>query len=109
MLCRPGRTGRPAGDVVRGIDTLGNARFVRTVLERAQEHRSAWLVSEFGRDRSERRVGRRGDRHRGPGGAHRGRPGRGTGGRAAPQVTSSRAGDSSRKPRLIGRNASESD
>jgi AAA lid domain len=48
MLCRPGRTGRPAGDVVRGIDTLGNARFVRTVLERAQEHRSAWLVSEFG-------------------------------------------------------------
>jgi len=34
--------------VVRGIDTLGNARFVRTVLERAQEHRSARLVSEFG-------------------------------------------------------------
>ena len=39
-----------AGDVVRGVDTLGNARFVRTVLERAQEHRSARLVSEFGLD-----------------------------------------------------------
>ena len=36
-----------AGDVVRGIDTLGNARFVRTVVERALEHRSAWLVDEF--------------------------------------------------------------
>ena len=36
-----------AADVVRGIDTLGNARFVRTVVERALEHRSAWLVDEF--------------------------------------------------------------
>ena len=37
-----------AGDVVRGIDTLGNARFVRTVVESAQLHRSERLVSEFG-------------------------------------------------------------
>jgi type VII secretion ATPase EccA len=37
-----------AGDVVRGIDTLGNARFVRTVIEGAQLHRSERLVSEFG-------------------------------------------------------------
>jgi hypothetical protein len=28
-----------AGDVVRGIDTLGNARFVRTIVEGAQLHR----------------------------------------------------------------------
>jgi type VII secretion ATPase EccA len=37
-----------AGDVVRGIDTLGNARFVRTIVEGAQLHRSERLVSEFG-------------------------------------------------------------
>ena len=37
----------PAGDVVRAIDTLGNARFVRNVIEAAQLHRSQRLVSEF--------------------------------------------------------------
>jgi type VII secretion ATPase EccA len=42
------QTSTAAGDVVRGIDTLGNARFVRTVIEGAQLHRSERLVSEFG-------------------------------------------------------------
>lgn len=37
-----------AGDVVRVIDVLGNARFIRTVIDRAQEHRSDRLVNEFG-------------------------------------------------------------
>jgi type VII secretion ATPase EccA len=41
------QTSTAAGDVVRGIDTLGNARFVRTVIEGAQLHRSQRLVSEF--------------------------------------------------------------
>jgi hypothetical protein len=36
------------GVVVRGIDTLGNARFVRTVIENAQLHRSERRVREFG-------------------------------------------------------------
>ena len=36
------------GDVVRGTDTLGNARFTRTVVEGAQLHRSQQLVAEFG-------------------------------------------------------------
>lgn len=37
-----------AGDVVRGIDTLGNARFARTIIEGAQLHRAQRLVSEYG-------------------------------------------------------------
>lgn len=37
-----------AGDVVRGIDTLGNARFVRTIIEGAQLHRAQRLVTEYG-------------------------------------------------------------
>lgn len=37
-----------AGDVVRGVDTLGNARFVRTIIEGAQLHRAERLVSEYG-------------------------------------------------------------
>lgn len=37
-----------AGDVVRGIDTLGNARFVRTIIEGAQLHRAQRLVTDYG-------------------------------------------------------------
>jgi type VII secretion ATPase EccA len=37
-----------AGDVVRGIDTLGNARFVRTIIEGAQLHRAQRLVMDYG-------------------------------------------------------------
>ncbi|MBO0879668.1 MAG: AAA family ATPase, partial [Mycobacterium sp.] len=37
-----------AGDVVRGIDTLGNARFVRTIIEGAQLYRAQRLVSDYG-------------------------------------------------------------
>ena len=36
-----------SGDVVRSIDTLGNARFVRTGVELAREHRLARLVDKF--------------------------------------------------------------
>ena len=37
-----------AGDVIRGIDTLGNARFARTIIEGAQLHRAQRLVSDYG-------------------------------------------------------------
>jgi type VII secretion ATPase EccA len=37
-----------AGDVVRGIDTLGNARFARTIIEGAQLHRAQRLVANYG-------------------------------------------------------------
>jgi type VII secretion ATPase EccA len=36
------------GDIVRGIDELGNARFVRTVIEGAQQHRAERIVTEYG-------------------------------------------------------------
>ena len=42
------KTSTAAGDVVRGIDTLGNARFVRTIIEGAQLHRAERLVTDFG-------------------------------------------------------------
>jgi ESX secretion system protein EccA len=41
-------TSTEAGDVVRGIDTLGNARFIRTIIEGAQLHRAQRLVMDFG-------------------------------------------------------------
>jgi hypothetical protein len=41
------QTATAAGDVVRGIDTLANARFVRTVIEGAQLNRSERPVCEF--------------------------------------------------------------
>jgi hypothetical protein len=34
------------GDLIRGIDTLGNAGFVRNVVEKARDHRSARLDDE---------------------------------------------------------------
>src|SRR5258708_33916270 len=34
------------GDVIRGIDTLGNAGFVRNVVEKARDHRSFRLDDE---------------------------------------------------------------
>lgn len=37
-----------AGDVVRGVDTLGNARFVRTIIEGAQLYRAQRLVTDYG-------------------------------------------------------------
>jgi type VII secretion ATPase EccA len=37
-----------AGDVVRGIDELGNARFIRTIIEGAQLHRAQRLVIDYG-------------------------------------------------------------
>jgi type VII secretion ATPase EccA len=36
------------GDVIREIDILGNGRFVRTIIERAQEARNARIVAGFG-------------------------------------------------------------
>ncbi|MBS9535994.1 type VII secretion AAA-ATPase EccA [Mycobacterium sp. M1] len=36
------------GDVIRQIDLLGNGRFVRTVIERAQEARNEHLVDRYG-------------------------------------------------------------
>jgi SpoVK/Ycf46/Vps4 family AAA+-type ATPase len=42
------KTSTAAGDVVRGIDTLGNARFVRTIIEGAQLHRAQRLVTDYG-------------------------------------------------------------
>jgi ESX secretion system protein EccA len=41
-------TSTAAGDVIRGIDTLGNARFVRTIIEGAQLHRAQRLVTDYG-------------------------------------------------------------
>jgi type VII secretion ATPase EccA len=41
-------TSTAAGDVVRGIDTLGNARFARTIIESAQLHRAQRLVTDYG-------------------------------------------------------------
>src|SRR5262249_42861504 len=41
-------TSTAAGDVVRRIDTLGNARFARTIIEGAQLHRAQRLVAEYG-------------------------------------------------------------
>jgi type VII secretion ATPase EccA len=41
-------TSTAAGDVVRGIDALGNARFARTVIEGAQLHRAQRLVADYG-------------------------------------------------------------
>jgi AAA lid domain len=34
------------GDLIRGIDTLGNAGFVRNVVEKARDHRSFRLDDE---------------------------------------------------------------
>jgi hypothetical protein len=34
------------GDLIRGIDTLGNAGFVRNVVEKSRDHRSARLDDE---------------------------------------------------------------
>ncbi|OMC13523.1 type VII secretion AAA-ATPase EccA [Mycobacterium sp. SP-6446] len=42
------KTSTAAGDVVRGIDTLGNARFARTIIEGAQLHRAQRLVTDYG-------------------------------------------------------------
>jgi type VII secretion ATPase EccA len=42
------QTSTAAGDVIRGIDTLGNARFVRTIIENAQLHRAQRLVMDYG-------------------------------------------------------------
>jgi type VII secretion ATPase EccA len=42
------KTSTAAGDVVRGIDTLGNARFVRTIIEGAQLYRAQRLVTDYG-------------------------------------------------------------
>jgi type VII secretion ATPase EccA len=42
------QTSTAAGDVIRGIDTLGNARFVRTIIEGAQLHRAQRLVTDYG-------------------------------------------------------------
>jgi hypothetical protein len=36
------------GDVVRSIDTLGNGRFVRNIIEAAQKVRNERIVSDFG-------------------------------------------------------------
>jgi hypothetical protein len=36
----------PEGDLIRGIDTLGNAGFVRNVVEKARDHRSFRLDDE---------------------------------------------------------------
>lgn len=36
------------GDVIRQIDILGNARFVRTIIERAQEARNERIVTGYG-------------------------------------------------------------
>jgi hypothetical protein len=58
------------GDVVRGIDTLGNARFVRTVIENAQLHRLERLVREFGLADADLRDAGRGHRYPGVRGAH---------------------------------------
>lgn len=42
------KTSTAAGDLVRGIDMLGNARFVRTIIEGAQLHRAERLVTDYG-------------------------------------------------------------
>lgn len=41
-------TSTAAGDVIRGIDELGNARFIRTIIEGAQLHRAQRLVIDYG-------------------------------------------------------------
>jgi type VII secretion ATPase EccA len=41
-------TSTSAGDVIRGIDELGNARFIRTIIEGAQLHRAQRLVVDYG-------------------------------------------------------------
>jgi type VII secretion ATPase EccA len=41
-------TSTAAGDVIRGIDELGNARFIRTIIEGAQLHRAQRLVVDYG-------------------------------------------------------------
>jgi type VII secretion ATPase EccA len=41
-------TSTAAGDVVRGIDALGNARFIRTIIEGAQLYRAQRLVMDYG-------------------------------------------------------------
>jgi hypothetical protein len=58
------------GDVIRGIDTLGNARFVWTVIKGARLHRSQRLAAEFGLaelDLSDETVRRRRSTHTGRG------------------------------------------
>jgi hypothetical protein len=42
------QTETAVGDVIRGIDELGNARFVRTVIEGAQQHRAERIVTQYG-------------------------------------------------------------
>jgi type VII secretion ATPase EccA len=42
------KTSTAAGDVIRGIDELGNARFIRTIIEGAQLHRAQRLVIDYG-------------------------------------------------------------
>jgi type VII secretion ATPase EccA len=42
------KTSTAAGDVVRGIDELGNARFIRTIIEGAQLYRAQRLVMDYG-------------------------------------------------------------
>jgi type VII secretion ATPase EccA len=42
------QTSTAAGDVIRGIDELGNARFIRTIIEGAQLYRAQRLVLDYG-------------------------------------------------------------
>jgi type VII secretion ATPase EccA len=42
------QTETAVGDVIRCIDELGNARFVRTVIEGAQQHRAERIVTQYG-------------------------------------------------------------